>query len=40
MLDSSKFEAFANDNINVTENFKFAVEVVGNIVGNGENAGC
>ena len=37
--DWSKLKAFADDMINVTENFKFVLEWVENIVGKGENAG-
>ena len=36
---SSKSKAFADDKINVNENFKFVLERVENIVANGENAG-
>ena len=38
MFDLSKFIVFADDKINVTEKFKFVLERVENIVGNGENA--
>ena len=38
-LDWSKFKAFADDKINVTENWKFVVGQVENIVGKGEDAG-
>ena len=38
-LDWSKFKAFADEKINVTEHWKFDVERVENIVGKGENAG-
>ena len=39
ILDWSKFKAFAEDKINVTEKLKFALGRVENIVGKGENAG-
>ena len=35
----SKFKAFADDKINVTENREFGLESLENIVGKGENAG-
>ena len=35
----SEFKAFAGDKINVTENLKFVVLRVDNILGKGENAG-
>ena len=38
-LDKSKFKAFANDKINVTEKLKLNLRRVENIVGKGENAG-
>ena len=38
-LDWSKLKAFADDKINVTENIKFVLGKVENIVGKGENAG-
>ena len=39
ILDWSKLEACADDNINKTENMKFVMGKVENIVGEGENAG-
>ena len=39
ILDWSKFKAFADDNIDVTQKLKFVLEMVENIVGKGENAG-
>ena len=39
VLDFSKFRAFADNKIIVTQNFKFTLERVENIVGKGENAG-
>ena len=39
ILDLSKFKAFADDKINVTQKFIFLLERVGNIEGKGENAG-
>ena len=39
ILDWSKLKAFADDKINVTENLKFGLGRVENIVGKGENAG-
>ena len=39
MLDSSKLKVFTDDNIIVTQNFKFALRTVENIVGKGKNAG-
>ena len=39
ILDWSKMKAFADDNINVKEKFKFGLGRVENIVGKGENAG-
>ena len=39
IIDWSKFKAFADKNKkDVTENMKFAVESIENIVGKGENA--
>ena len=38
-LDWSKLKVFADDEIKVTEKMKFVLEMVENIVGNGENAG-
>ena len=38
-LDRSKLKAFADDNLNVNQKFKFALGRVENIVGKGENAG-
>ena len=38
ILDWSKFKAFADDKINVTENFDFGLGTIENIVGKGENA--
>ena len=37
--DSFKFKAFAEDKTIVTENMKFVLERIENIVGKGENAG-
>ena len=39
ILDWSKLKAFADDKIKVTENLKFVLWRVENIVGKGENAG-
>ena len=39
MLGWSKLKAFANNNRNINEKFKFCLGRVGNIVGKGENAG-
>ena len=39
ILNQSKFKAFADDNINVTQKLKFVLEKTENIVGKGENAG-
>ena len=39
LLDCPKLEAYADDKINVTENMKFVLERVENIMGKGENAG-
>ena len=39
ILDWSKFKAFADDKINVTEKLKFVLVRVENIVEKGENAG-
>ena len=39
ILDWSKFKAFADDKIDVTQKLKFVLEMVENIVGKGENAG-
>ena len=39
ILDWSKFKAFANNKINVTENSKFVLETIENIVRKRENAG-
>ena len=39
ILDLPKLKAFADDKINVTQNLKFALGRVENIVGKGENAG-
>ena len=39
IFDWSKFIAFADDKINVTEKLKFVLKMVENIVGKGENAG-
>ena len=36
--DRSKLKAFADDKVNVTENFKFDLGMVENIVRKGENA--
>ena len=38
-LDWSKFRAFADDKLNLTEKLKFVLGKVENIVGKGENAG-
>ena len=38
MLDCSILEALADDKINMTEILKFALEMVENIKGKGENA--
>ena len=38
-LGWSKFKAFADDKIKVTEKMKFALEMAQNIIGKGENAG-
>ena len=38
-LDWSKFKAFVDDNINVTEKLKLVSGQVENIMGKGENAG-
>ena len=37
--DLSKLKAFADDNVNATEKFKFDFGMVENIVGKGKNAG-
>ena len=39
ILDKAKLKAFADDKKDVTENLKFVLERVENIVGKGENAG-
>ena len=39
ILDLSKFKAFAEDNLNVNQKLKFALERVVNIVEKGENTG-
>ena len=39
ILDWSKLKVFADDKINLTENFKFGLGRVENSVGKGENAG-
>ena len=39
ILDWSKFKAFADDNINVNEQFKFGLRRVENIVEKDENGG-
>ena len=39
ILDWSKFKAFAYDKIHVTEDFKFVLGTVENILGKGENVG-
>ena len=39
IFDRSKFKAFADNKINVTEKLKFVLGRVENIVGKGENAG-
>ena len=39
ILDWSKFKAFADDEINVTQKLKFVKEMVEKIMGKGENAG-
>ena len=39
IIDWSKFKAFADDKINVTETLKFLLGREDNIVGNGENSG-
>ena len=39
ILDLSKLKAFADENLDVNEKLKFALERVENIVGKGENAG-
>ena len=39
ILDLSKFKAFADDKIKVTQKFKFTFRRIENIVGKGENAG-
>ena len=39
ILDWSKFKAFADNKINVTEKLKFVLGRVESIVGKGENAG-
>ena len=39
IVDWSKFKTSADDKIHVTENFKFVLGIVENIVGKGENAG-
>ena len=39
ILDWSKWKAFADGKINVTEKLKFVLERAENIVGKGENAG-
>ena len=38
-LNWSKFKAFADDKINVTEKLKLVLKRVENVVGKGENAG-
>ena len=38
-LAGSKLKAFTDDKIKVTENVKFVLERIKNIVGKGENAG-
>ena len=38
-LDKSKFQAFADDKINATENFKFVLGMEEKILGKAENAG-
>ena len=38
-LDWSKLKTFADDKLNLTENLKFVLGKVENIVGKGENAG-
>ena len=37
IVDLSESKAFADDKLNVTQNLKFALERVENIVGKGEN---
>ena len=39
VVDLSKLKAFADDKINVTEQLKFVMRRVENIMGKGENAG-
>ena len=39
IFDDSKSKSFADDKINVTQNLKFVMGRVENIVGKGENAG-
>ena len=39
ILDLSKLKAIADDKINATQNRKFILEGIENIVGKGENAG-
>ena len=39
ILDLSKFKAFADDKVILTQKFKFVFGKVENIVGKGENAG-
>ena len=39
ILDWSKLKAFADDNVNLTQKWKFHLGRVENIVGKGENAG-
>ena len=39
ILDQSKFKAFADNKINMTEKLKFVLGRIENIVGKGENAG-
>ena len=39
ILDLSRLEAFADNNLNANEKLKFALGRVENIVGKGENAG-
>ena len=39
ILDGSKIKAFADDKINVTQEMKFVLEMVENIIGKGKNAG-
>ena len=39
ILDWSKWKAFADDKLNVTEKLKFVLGRLENIVGKGENAG-